>query len=80
MATHKTIFAMRRVLREERNILGLTQESLAEKAGIGMSTVKAAEHGRTGAGFVTMETLLKLIDALDLTPLDYWERVEEMSQ
>jgi len=80
MSEHKTIRAMRRVLREERKMLGLTQNALADKAGIHAQTLKNAETGRKDSVSVTIETLLKIVDALDLTPLDYWERVEELNQ
>jgi hypothetical protein len=76
MDTQKTIRAMRRVIRDERRILKYTQEELAHKTGLGMSTIKAAENGRCGAGCVTLDSLLRIMDGLDLSPLDFWERVE----
>lgn len=53
-------------LRAERLALGLTQESLANRAGVTRSTVQYAERGISKR----MATIEKIAGALGLDPLD----------
>lgn len=50
-------------IKERRKVLGVTQETLAELADIGLRTLKQFERGK---GNPTLETLQKLCDALGL--------------
>lgn len=50
-------------VKERRKVLGVTQETLAELADIGLRTLKQFERGK---GNPTLETLQKLCDALGL--------------
>ena len=50
-------------LKERREALGVTQEHLAELAGVGLRTLKSIE---TGKGNPTIDTLAKLADVLGL--------------
>jgi len=51
------------VLRERRRILGVTQEHLAELAGVSLRTLKAIESGK---GNPTFDTIQKLADVLGM--------------
>lgn len=62
MSTEKGFFAVR--LKELREKAGLSQEKLAEQAGLGASTVRQFEYGMREPGF---ETLLKLCAGLGVT-------------
>jgi transcriptional regulator with XRE-family HTH domain len=64
---------IRRVIRDERHALGMTQHGLADEAGIGRQTLAQIEQGKCDP---TLETLAKIIDALTLSWLDFWEIVE----
>ncbi|KIA89570.1 helix-turn-helix domain-containing protein [Kaistella jeonii] len=48
-------------IKERRKILDVTQETLAEIAGVGLRTLKQFESGK---GNPTLETLQKICDAL----------------
>lgn len=50
-------------LKERREVLQLTQEALAELAGVGLRTLKEIESGK---GNPTLETIQKLMDVLGL--------------
>ncbi len=50
-------------IKERRNILDVTQETLAEISGVGLRTLKQLESGK---GNPTLETLQKICDALGL--------------
>ena len=54
-----------RLLRQRRTAAGLTQESLAAKAGVSRASVVNIERGRQG---VSLSTLYQLADALDCQP------------
>ena len=50
-------------IKERREVLQLTQETLAELAGVGLRTLKEIESGK---GNPTLETIQKLMDVLGL--------------
>ncbi len=50
-------------LADRRDVLRITQEHLAELAGVGLRTVKAIESGKSNP---TVSTLMKLADVLGL--------------
>ena len=52
-----------RALKERREVLDVTQDHLAELAGVGLRTLKAIESGK---GNPTFETLNKLADVLGM--------------
>jgi transcriptional regulator with XRE-family HTH domain len=52
-----------KALKERREMLGVTQEHLAELAGVGLRTLKALESSK---GNPTVGTLNKLADVLGL--------------
>lgn len=52
-----------KILKERREMLGVTQEHLAELAGVGLRTLKAIESGK---GNPTFKTLNKLADTLGM--------------
>ena len=52
-----------RILKERRESLQVTQETLAELAGVGLRTLKEVE---SGTGNPTLATLNKLADVLGL--------------
>lgn len=52
-----------RIIKERREMLGVTQEHLAELAGVGLRTLKAIESGK---GNPTFETMNKLADVLGM--------------
>lgn len=52
-----------RTLKERREVLNVTQEHLAELAGVGLRTLKAIESGK---GNPTLETLNKLANVLGM--------------
>lgn len=62
MSTEKGFFALR--LKELREKAGLSQERLAEAAGLGSSTVRQFEYGMREP---TFDTLLKLCAGLGVT-------------
>ena len=51
------------ILKGRREMLGVTQEHLAELSGVGLRTLKAIESGK---GNPTFETLNKLADTLGM--------------
>jgi transcriptional regulator with XRE-family HTH domain len=73
MSDDRRVRVVRAVIREERVVCGYTQEELARRAGISLGTLRHLESGRNAPA---LATLFDLIDALDLSPLDFWERVE----
>ena len=50
-------------LKERREVLGVTQEYLAELSGVGLRTLKALESGKSNP---TIQTLNKLADVLGM--------------
>lgn len=52
-----------RTIKERREILQVTQETLAELSGVGLRTLKQFERGK---GNPTLLTITKLADALGL--------------
>ncbi|HPX05369.1 MAG TPA: helix-turn-helix transcriptional regulator [Tenuifilaceae bacterium] len=52
-----------RVIKERRDALQVTQETLAELSGVGLRTLKQFESGK---GNPTLETLQKIADVLGL--------------
>jgi transcriptional regulator with XRE-family HTH domain len=54
---------LNKILKERRDVLGITQEYLAEMSGIGLRTLKALESGKANP---TFETLNKLADVLGM--------------
>lgn len=52
-----------RILKERRQVLGITQEDLAELSGVGLRTLKALESSKSNP---TLDTLNKLADVLGL--------------
>ena len=53
------------VLRTRRTVVGLTQQELADRAGIGVRTIRELERARVGRP--QRETVRLLADALSLT-------------
>lgn len=58
---HQHVFGQ--IIRERREIVRITQEQLADMAGVGLRTLKAIEVGQ---GNPTVETLNKLATILGL--------------
>jgi len=52
-----------KILKKRRDVLGITQEYLAEMSGVGLRTLKALESGKANP---TFETLNKLADVLGM--------------
>ncbi len=52
-----------KIIKERREVLGVTQEHLAELAHVGLRTLKAIESGK---GNPTFETMNKLADVLGM--------------
>lgn len=52
-----------KILKERREMLGVTQEHLAELANVGLRTLKSIESGK---GNPTFETMNKLADVLGM--------------
>ena len=50
-------------LKKRRELLGVTQEHLAELSGVGLRTLKALESGKSNP---TFETLTKLAEVLGM--------------
>jgi len=50
-------------LKKRREVLGVTQEHLAELSGVGLRTLKALESGKSNP---TFETLSKLAEVLGM--------------
>ncbi len=50
-------------LKKRREVLGVTQEYLAELSGVGLRTLKALESGKSNP---TFETLLKIVEVLGM--------------
>ncbi|PID94981.1 MAG: transcriptional regulator [Bacteroidetes bacterium] len=50
-------------IKERRNVLNVTQETLSEISGVGLRTLRQFERGK---GNPTLETLTKICDALGL--------------
>lgn len=50
-------------IKERREVLGVTQEHLAELSGVGLRTLKALESGKSNP---TLATLNKLADVLGM--------------
>lgn len=69
----QTRLRIRTVLRDQRLFLGLSIPKFAEKANVVKSTYEKIESGSQSC---SLDMLLKLVDGLDLTMLDFWELVE----
>ncbi len=67
--------AFGRVLREQREARGLSQELMAEKADVDRTFISQIERGIRRA---TLTTLCKLSDALEVTPSTLVARVERL--
>lgn len=52
-----------KTLKKRRELLGVTQEHLAELSGVGLRTLKALESGKSNP---TFETLTKLTEILGM--------------
>ncbi|HOY31237.1 MAG TPA: helix-turn-helix transcriptional regulator [Bacteroidales bacterium] len=52
-----------KILKERREVLGVTQEHLAELANVSLRTLKSIESGK---GNPTFETMYKLADVLGM--------------
>jgi transcriptional regulator with XRE-family HTH domain len=52
-------------LRSEKNI---TQKELAQKSGVGLSTIKNTESGNQGRTLSKIDDLLRIAEALDVSP------------
>ena len=52
-----------RIIKERREVLNVTQETLAELSGVGLRTLKQFESGK---GNPTLQTLQKISDVLGL--------------
>ena len=50
-------------LKQRREVLGVTQEQLAELSGVGLRTLKALESKKSNP---TLDTLVKLADVLGM--------------
>ena len=48
-------------LKKRREILGVTQEHLAELSGVGLRTLKALESGKSNPTFKTMNKLAEVL-------------------
>lgn len=60
-------------IRTIRKMNGLTQEELAEKAGLQYTYIGGVERGERN---ISLETLEKIIDRLDITPYELF-KIEE---
>lgn len=60
-------------VRDRREALGLTQEELADRAGLRQGHLSQIERGTRRP---TLQTLGKLRDALELSPTDWMEWVD----
>ena len=49
------------MLKKRREILGVTQEHLAELSGVGLRTLKALESGKSNPTFETLTKLTKVL-------------------
>ena len=49
------------VMKSRRDFLGITQDDLAEMAGVGLATIKNIERGK---GNPSLSTTLKILDIL----------------
>jgi transcriptional regulator with XRE-family HTH domain len=67
--------AFGRVLREQRVVLGLSQEATAAKADVDRTFISQLERGIRRA---TLTTLCKLAGALEISPSTLIARVEEL--
>ena len=75
MASESIAAIFGKVLREQRNARGLSQESLALSANVDRTFVSQMERGIRQP---TLTTLCKLSDALDIQPSTLVARVEKM--
>lgn len=55
--------ALQEVMKSRRKSLSLSQQDLAEMAGIGLSTVKDIERGQ---GNPSLDTILKILEVLGM--------------
>jgi len=67
----QTMAPLSQTLRRERRRAGLTQEELAEAAGVGINTIRRIEQGEIEEPRVS--TLRKLADALGIRVRDLLE-------
>jgi transcriptional regulator with XRE-family HTH domain len=75
MATESIATVFGKVLREQRNARGLSQEALALAADVDRTFVSQMERGIRQP---TLTTLCKLCDALDIQPSTLVGRVEKL--
>lgn len=56
---HPLLPAIGRVMRQEREARGLTQETVARRAGLRVEYVREIEHGRADPGFAKLAMLAR---------------------
>ena len=49
------------VMKERRNLLGITQNDLAEMSGVGIATIKDIERGKGNPSMNTIESILEVL-------------------
>lgn len=64
--------ALAGVLREAREVAGLSKSALAQKAGISVQTVSFVESGTNSP---SISTLLRFCSALEIDPVEIFEKV-----
>ena len=69
--------AFGRAVKLRRTELGVSQEVLADKAGLARSFVSGVERGKASASIVSV---WKLAEALDCLPSDLWLSAERLHQ
>ena len=74
MLDSKIIKALGVAVREQRRNLGLSQESLAELAGVHRTYIGMIERGEKN---ITLSNLVKMANALGLSPSDLLRLAEE---
>ena len=48
-------------MKERRNLLGITQNDLAEMSGVGIATIKDIERGKGNPSMNTIESILEVL-------------------
>lgn len=66
-----------RGIRQRRHELGWSQEGLAEKAGLHRTYVADVERGKRN---ISLENIIKLTEALGLTPGEFFTRYYTIAQ
>lgn len=64
-------------IKKRRKQLYLTQDKLAEQAGVTIQTISSAEHGTKG---LRPESLLKICSVLEITPNDLYLGESSLSE